>query len=86
MIPIVLPTRALIGLGPREDADHTPYHLPSQGDTPGLKLIASGYGTPVGRTTSGQERPISSRHRMIETLTIHFEDVQDSLGTRIQGT
>ena len=63
---IVLPTRALT----EADADYAvSFAIPI--DTPGLKLVASGYGTPVDNTF---ERPISSRHRMIETLTI-FEDV-----------
>ncbi len=63
---IVLPTRALT----ETDADYAvSFAIPI--DTPGLKLVASGYGTPVDNTF---ERPISSRHRMIETLTI-FEDV-----------
>ena len=63
---IVLPTRALS----EADADYAvSFAIPI--DTPGLKLVASGYGAPVDNTF---ERPISSRHRMIETLTI-FEDV-----------
>ncbi len=63
---IVLPTRALS----EADADYAvSFAIPI--DTPGLKLIASAYGAPDRKPF---EHPISSRHRMIETLTV-FEDV-----------
>lgn len=63
---IVLPTRAM-----REaDADYAvSFAVPA--DTPGLKLIASPYGPPAA---SAFERPISARHKMMETLTV-FDDV-----------
>ena len=64
---IVLPTRAM---GER-DADHAvAFAIPV--DTPGLRLIASPYLSPVGRHES--EHPISAGRKMVETTTI-FDDV-----------
>ncbi len=63
---IVLPTRAM-----REaDGDYAvSFAVPA--NAPGLKLIASQYGPPAA---SAFERPISARHKMMETLTV-FDDV-----------
>ncbi|HEX4835890.1 MAG TPA: 4-hydroxyphenylacetate 3-hydroxylase N-terminal domain-containing protein [bacterium] len=63
---IVLPTRAL---GERDGAYAVAFAIPVA--TPGLRLIVSPYG---GQATSTFERPLSSRHRMMESLTV-FDDV-----------
>ena len=63
---IVLPTRAM----GEADADYAvSFAIPI--DTPGLTLLASPHG---GSEKNTFEHPISSRHKMMETLTI-FEDV-----------
>jgi aromatic ring hydroxylase len=63
---IVLPTRAM---GP-DDADYAvSFAVPV--DTPGLSLFVSGYGA---GTHHEFEHPISSKHKMLETLTV-FDDV-----------
>jgi aromatic ring hydroxylase len=63
---IVLPTRAMS----EQDADYAvAFAVPI--DTPGLTLVASPHG---GSEKNSFEHPISSRHKMMETLTI-FEDV-----------
>jgi aromatic ring hydroxylase len=63
---IVLPTRAM---GP-DDADFAvSFAVPV--DTPGLSLYVSGYGAGEHHAF---EHPISSRHKMLETLTV-FDDV-----------
>jgi 4-hydroxybutyryl-CoA dehydratase/vinylacetyl-CoA-Delta-isomerase len=63
---IVLPTRAM---GP-EDADYAvAFAVPV--DTPGLSLFVSAYGA---REHDAFEFPISSKHKMLETLTV-FDDV-----------
>lgn len=63
---IVLPTRAM---GEGDDDYAVAFAVPVA--TKGLKLIASSYGAD-GKEAS--EYPISSRHKMMETLTI-FDDV-----------
>lgn len=63
---IVLPTRAL---GEQDRAYAVAFAVPVA--TPGLTLIVSPYG---GAPTSTFERPLSARHRMMESLTV-FEDV-----------
>ncbi|WP_232665730.1 4-hydroxyphenylacetate 3-hydroxylase N-terminal domain-containing protein [Pseudonocardia sp. TRM90224] len=63
---IVLPTRAM---GPADTDYAVSFAVPI--DTPGLVLVASPYGG-VGAETF--DAPISSRHKMMETVTI-FEDV-----------
>ncbi len=61
-----IPTRQL----GEADADYAvAFAIPV--DTPGLKLICSGYGEPA---ESAFDRPISSRHKMMETMTV-FDDV-----------
>lgn len=63
---IVLPTRAM----GEADADYAvSFAVPV--DTPGLTLVASPHG---GATRDPFDHPISSRHKMMETLTI-FDDV-----------
>ena len=63
---IVLPTRAM---GP-DDADFAvSFAVPV--DTPGLSLYVSGYGAGEHHEF---EHPISSKHKMLETLTV-FDDV-----------
>jgi 4-hydroxybutyryl-CoA dehydratase / vinylacetyl-CoA-Delta-isomerase len=63
---IVLPTRAL----GEPDRDYAvAFAIPVA--TRGLRLIVSPYG---GRPTSTFERPLSARHRMMESLTV-FDDV-----------
>jgi len=63
---IVLPTRAM---GP-EDTDYAvAFAVPV--DTPGLSLYVSAYGA---REHDAFEFPISSKHKMLETLTV-FDDV-----------
>ncbi|MBI3015373.1 MAG: gamma-aminobutyrate dehydratase [Candidatus Tectomicrobia bacterium] len=63
---IVLPTRAL----QEKDRDYAvAFALPVA--TPGLTLIASPYGD---SPKNAFEHPISSRHKMVETLTV-FDDV-----------
>ncbi len=63
---IILPTRAV----KEEDAAYAvSFAVPV--NTPGLKLIASPFGSPP---VSAFHHPISSEHRMIDTLTI-FDDV-----------
>lgn len=63
---VVLPTRAIS----EEDKDYAiAFSIPV--NTPGVKLIAS----PFGFTGHSQyDHPVSSRHHLVETLTI-FEDV-----------
>ncbi len=63
---VVLPTRAM---GTGEEDWCIAFALPV--NTPGLRLIASPYGD--GNHRPG-ERPIASRHKMMETITI-FDDV-----------
>ena len=63
---IVLPTRAL---GERDRAYAVAFAIPVA--TRGLRLVVSPYG---GRPTSTFERPLSARHRMMESLTV-FDDV-----------
>ncbi len=63
---IVLPTRAF---GAEDGAFAVAFAVPV--NTPGLKLIASPFGSPP---PSQFHHPVSSRHRMIDTLTI-FDDV-----------
>jgi len=63
---IVLPTRAL---GDRDRAYAVAFAVPVA--TRGLSLIVSPYG---GSPTSSFERPLSTRHRMMESLTV-FDDV-----------
>ncbi len=63
---IVLPTRAI----KEEDAEYAvSFAVPV--NTPGVKLIASPFGSPPA---SEFHHPVSSKHRMIDTLTI-FDDV-----------
>ena len=63
---IVLPTRAL---GERDRAYAVAFAIPVA--TRGLTLVVSPYG---GQAASAFEHPLSSRHRMTETLTV-FDDV-----------
>ncbi len=63
---IVLPTRAM---GP-DDADYA-VSFATPVDTPGLSLYVSAYGA---REHDAFEFPISSKHKMLETLTV-FDDV-----------
>ncbi len=63
---VVLPTRAM---GAGEEDWSIAFALPV--NTPGLRLIASPYGD--GDHRPG-ERPVASRHKMMETITI-FDDV-----------
>ncbi|MGL6279853.1 MAG: 4-hydroxyphenylacetate 3-hydroxylase N-terminal domain-containing protein [Gaiella sp.] len=63
---IVLPTRAL---GPGEEDWAVAFAVPVA--TPGLRLICSDF---LHADTDEWTRPVSARHRMIETLTV-FEDV-----------
>ena len=63
---IVLPTRALGA----DDADYA-VAFATPVDTPGLSLYVSAYGA---RDHDAFEFPISSRHKMLETLTV-FDDV-----------
>src|SRR6185436_18563007 len=65
---IVLPTRAMIEAD-REYA--VSFAIPIA--TPGLVLLASAYDS-TGPQSSAVERPISARHKMMETTTV-FEDV-----------
>ena len=61
----VIPTRQLT----EADRDYAvAFCIPV--DTPGLRLVCSGYGPPRG---SAFDHPISARHKMMETLTI-FDD------------
>lgn len=63
---IVLPTRAMS----ESDADYAvAFAVPI--DTPGLKLLASPYGS---HSKNSFEHPLSSRHKMVESLTV-FDDV-----------
>ena len=64
---IVLPTRAFKA---GEEAYAVACAVPA--NAPGLTMLASGYG---GRKGSAFENPISTRHKMMETLTV-FEDVK----------
>jgi len=64
---IVLPTR---NLKAGEEAYAVACAVPA--NTPGLTMLASGYGSRTGKTF---ENPISARHKMMETLTV-FEDVK----------
>lgn len=62
----VIPTRQLS----EADKDYAvAFAIPV--NTPGVKLICSGYGE---QPTSAYDRPISAGHRMMETLTV-FDDV-----------
>ena len=64
---IVLPTRA-IGA---EDADYAvAFAIPV--NTPGVKLLASPFG--AGHSDGSFHSPVSSRHRLVDTLTV-FDDV-----------
>lgn len=63
---IVLPTRAM---GAREADWSIAFAVPV--NTPGVKLLASPFGD--GEARPG-ERPISARHKMMETMTV-FDDV-----------
>jgi 4-hydroxybutyryl-CoA dehydratase / vinylacetyl-CoA-Delta-isomerase len=63
---IVLPTRAM---RPEDKAYAIAFALPI--NTPGLKLLASPHGS---SKKDPFEHPISSRHKMMETLTV-FDDV-----------
>lgn len=64
---VVLPTRA-IG---EEDASYAvSFAVPV--DTPGVKLLASPFGAAEG--DSSFHHPVSSRHRLVDTLTV-FDDV-----------
>jgi 4-hydroxybutyryl-CoA dehydratase / vinylacetyl-CoA-Delta-isomerase len=63
---IVLPTRAM---GQDDAAYAVSFAIPV--NTPGVKLIASPFGSPPA---SRFHHPVSSRHRMVDTLTI-FDDV-----------
>jgi len=67
---IVLPTRAM----GEADADYAvSFAVPP--NAPGLKLFASGFGSPGDEATkSAWEHPISARHKMMETFTV-FDDV-----------
>ena len=63
---IVLPTRAM---KPGDEAYAVACAVPA--NAPGLTMLASGY----GRAGTEFEQPISTRHKMMETLTV-FEDVK----------
>lgn len=64
---IVLPTRA-IG---EDDADYAvSFAIPV--NTPGVKLLASPFG--AGQTSHPFHAPVSSKHRLVDTLTV-FDDV-----------
>jgi aromatic ring hydroxylase len=63
---IVLPTRAF---GPEDGDFALAFAVPV--NAPGLKLIASPFGSP---SASQFHHPVSSRHRMVDTLTI-FDQV-----------
>ncbi|MBI3968640.1 MAG: gamma-aminobutyrate dehydratase [Chloroflexi bacterium] len=63
---IVLPTRAM---GPNDGDYAVAFATPA--NAPGLKMIASSYGS---REHNDFEQPISSKHKMMETLTI-YDDV-----------
>ena len=63
---IVLPTRAM---GEGEEDWSIAFALPM--NTPGIRLLASPFGD--GPAPAG-ERPISAKHKMMETLTV-FDDV-----------
>jgi aromatic ring hydroxylase len=65
---IVLPTRAM---GEADQDYAVSFAIPI--DTPGLVLLASAYDA-AGPQSSAVERPISARHKMMETTTV-FEDV-----------
>jgi aromatic ring hydroxylase len=65
---IVLPTRAMS----EADRDYAvSFAIPI--DTPGLVLLASAYDS-AGPQSAASERPIASRHKMMETTTV-FENV-----------
>lgn len=64
---IVLPTR---NMGAGDEAYAVACAVPA--NAPGLTMLASGY---AGRKGTRFENPISTRHKMMETLTV-FEDVQ----------
>ncbi len=71
---VVLPTRAM---GP-DDADYAvAFAVPV--DTPGLSLYVSAYGA---REHDAFEFPISSKHKMLETLTV-FDDVFVPVGAGV---
>ena len=64
---IVLPTRAIA----EEDAAYAvAFAVPV--NTPGIRLVASGFG--AAEQDSEYHYPVSSRHRLVDTLTI-FDDV-----------
>ncbi len=63
---IVLPTRAL-----KEDDSNCALSFAVPVNAPGVKLVASPFGSPPPSTF---HHPVSSQHRMIDTLTI-FDDV-----------
>ena len=63
---IILPTRAL-----KEEDANCAVSFATPVNAPGVKLVASPFGSPEPNTF---HHPVSSRHRMIDTLTI-FDDV-----------
>ncbi|HEY8838891.1 MAG TPA: 4-hydroxyphenylacetate 3-hydroxylase N-terminal domain-containing protein, partial [Dehalococcoidia bacterium] len=66
---IVLPTRAMS----EADSDYAvAFAIPV--NTPGLKLLASPYGSADQEARSEFEFPITARHKMMETTTV-FDDV-----------
>jgi aromatic ring hydroxylase len=66
---IVLPTRAMS----EADADYAvAFAIPA--NTPGLKLLASPYGSAGQEERSEFEFPITAKHKMMETTTV-FDDV-----------
>lgn len=65
---IVIPTRAM-----REEDKNYAVAFAIPVDTKGVKLISSSYGEPHAHE-SQFENPISSKHKMVESLTV-FEDV-----------
>jgi 4-hydroxybutyryl-CoA dehydratase/vinylacetyl-CoA-Delta-isomerase len=66
---IVLPTRAMS----EADSDYAvAFAVPM--NTPGLKLLASPYGSSEQESRSEFEFPITARHKMMETTTV-FDDV-----------
>ena len=64
---VVLPTRAI---GAEDSTYAVSFAVPV--DTPGVKLLASPFGAAEG--DSSFHYPVSSRHRLVDTLTV-FEDV-----------
>lgn len=64
---VVLPTRAI---GEKDAAYAVSFAVPV--DSPGVKLLASPFG--AGEEDSSFHYPVSSRHRLVDTLTV-FDDV-----------